>query len=57
MIRSAGYKDASLETILQFRIMKIDRDFIEKAKKFNDGVLPEPEKLVGLKAMSNSPAK
>ena len=56
MIRGAGYKDADMETILQFRIMKIDRDFIEKARKFNDGVLPEPQKLVGLKAMSNRPS-
>jgi len=33
--------------------MKIDREFIEKAKNFNDGVLPEPRKLISLKAMDN----
>ncbi|MDT8401396.1 MAG: hypothetical protein RQ743_06855 [Bacteroidales bacterium] len=50
MIRQAGYKDARLEQILQFRIMDIDEEFIKKATQFNDGVLPDPDSLIQLKA-------
>jgi hypothetical protein len=46
--KNAGYPDLSAEKLVEFRIFKIDRDFIEKATKFV-GSKPSPEKLIQLK--------
>jgi hypothetical protein len=47
-LRSAGYDDLPAEKLVEFKIFKIDRPFIEKATKFV-GSKPTPEKLIQLK--------
>ena len=56
MIKQLGYKDISNQELIEFKIHKIDADFIKKATQFNDGVLPEPRKLIMMKISRNSPS-